>query len=163
MPTPTLTASTRFTDQAVTKLYYLPSIAATNLTPTRAEMNAGTDLSGEVNDITGWTVTAAQIDTPDMATLFKSSIPGSTDSPKSDITFYTSKTGVDVRTLLPRGTTGYIMFLDGGDIVSNKAEVYPITVTANGVKRTADGKAASKVLVEFAITRQPAQGVVVPA
>lgn len=163
MPTPALTSSTRFTDQAVTKVYYIPSIAASNLTPTRAELTAGTDLTPEINDLAGWTVMALQIDTPDLGSLFKSSIPGATDSPKSDITFYTSKTGVDVRTLLPRGTNGYIGFFDGGDIAANKAEIYPITVTANGVKRTIDGKAASKVVVEFAITRQPAQGVVVPA
>lgn len=162
MPTPTLTASTRFTDQAVTKIYYLPSIAATTLAPTRTELNAGTDVSGEVNTLKGWTVQAAQIVTEDLTNPFEAKIPGSTTAPDSSITFYTSKTGNDIRTLLPRGTAGYICFLDGGDVTGNKMEVYPVTVTANGVERSVNGSAASKVEVMFAITRTPAQNISVP-
>jgi len=163
MPTPALTASTRFTDQAVTKVYYLPTIAAANLTPTRAELNAGTDLSGEINDLSGWTVEGAQIDTPDMLNLFQSRIPGSTSSPDSSITFYSSKSGVDVRALLPRNTTGYICFMDGGDIAANKMETYPVTVTSVGIMRTATGGEATKVQISFSITRQPGQSLAIPA
>lgn len=163
MPTPAITASTRFTDQATTVVYWLPSIAATNLTPTRLEMNAGTNLTPELNDLSGWTIESEQIDTQSMAESFRSRIPGSTSSPDSSITFYTSKTGNDVRVLLPRGTSGYVMFCDGGDVSGYKAEVYPVTVTSNGVMRSATAQDASKVEVGFSITRQPAQGVTVPA
>ena len=162
MPTPLLTSSTRYTDQATTKVYFIPSIAATTLAPTRAELNAGTDITGEIHALKGWTVKAAQIVVEDMANPFESKIPGSTQAPDSSITFYTSKTGNDVRTLLPRGTSGFIGFLDGGDVTGNKMEVYAVTVTANGVMRDPTGKAASAVDVEFAITKTPAQGVSVP-
>ena len=162
MPTPLLTASTRFTDQATTKIYWIPSIAATTLAPTRAELNAGTDVSGEVNGLKGWTVQAAQIVTEDLANPFEAKIPGSTTAPDSSITFYTSKTGSDIRTLLPRGTAGFIGFLDGGDVTGNKMECYPVVVTANGVERSVNGSAASKVEVMFAITKTPGQNISVP-
>jgi len=163
MATPTITAATRFTDQSNTKIYYIPTIAATNLTPTRTEMNAGTDLSPQINDIKGWTVTSNLIETPDLGTSFVSKIAGSTVSADSALTFYTSKNGTDVRSVLPRGTTGYIAMLDGGDTPGNKMEVYPVTVTSNGVIRTAQGKDASKVQIDFAITAVPGQQLTVPA
>ena len=163
MAPPNLTASTRFTDNATTVVYFVPTIAATNLVPTRAELNAGTNLSVEINDLKGWTVQSDLIDVQSLSESFQSKIAGTLSSPDSSLTFYTSKNGSDVRSLLPRGTTGYIVFCDGGDLGGNKAEVYKIQVTANGVMRTIDGKDASKVEVQFAITSPPAQNVTLPA
>ena len=162
MPTPALVSSTRFTDQATTKVYWIPSIAATSLAPTRTELNAGTDVTGEIAALAGWRVSANQIVVEDMGNPFESKIPGSTTAPDSSITFYTSKTGNDIRNLLPRGTTGNIGFLDGGDVTGNKMEVYPVTVTSNGVERDPTGKAPSKVMVGFAITKTPGQNISVP-
>lgn len=158
-----LTKSTRYTDQATTVVYFLPTIASTDLVPTRTEMDAGTDLSIEINDISGWTVESDQIDTQSLGETFTSQIPGSTSSPDSDLTFYTSRDGADVRALLPRNTTGFVMFCDGGDVPGNIAEVYPVTVTSVGVMRTSDGSEASKVKISFSVTREPAQGVTIPA
>ena len=163
MPTPLATAATRFTDNATSVVYFVPSIAATNLTPTRAELNAGTNIGVDLNDLDGWSIEADQIDTQALNDAFRTKIPGSLQSPDSSLTFYTSKNGTDIRALLPRGTSGYVMFLDGGDIAGNKAEVYPVTVTSNAVMRTMQGKEAAKVKVGFAITRTPGQNIVVPA
>lgn len=163
MPTPKITASTRYTSLATTKCYFLPAIAATNLTPTRAEMNAGTDLSRELNDWSGWTVTGNDIATPDLETPFESNIPGKTTAEQSSLTLYASKNGVDVRTLLPRNATGFIMFCDGGDVANNKADVYPVQVKSNGKMRSLAGDAADKIQVQFSITREPAENVTIPA
>jgi hypothetical protein len=162
MPTPAITASTRYFDAGTTKVYYLPSVAATNLTPTRAEMNAGTDLSPEVQDLNGWSVMSGLIDTPDLATTFTGNIPGRTSSPESSITFYASSNGVDVRALLPRGTSGYIMWCDGGDVGGNKGDVFPVRVRAIPKKRSV-GEDATTIEVQFAITRQPAENITIPA
>lgn len=162
MPTPAITASTRYINPGVTKCYYLPSIAATNLTPTRAEMNAGTDLSREISDINGWVVAGNDVETPDLATTFTGVIPGRTKADSSSITFYASTTGVDVRALLPRTTAGYIMWLDGGDVAGQKADVFPIRVRSNGKPRTT-GEDAAKIVVECSITSQPAENVTIPA
>ena len=163
MAPPNLTTSTRFTDNATTVIYFVPTIAATNLVPTRAELNAGTNLSVEINDLNGWMVQSDLIDVQSLSEAFQSKIAGTLSSPDSSLTFYTSKNGSDVRSLLPRGTTGYVVFCDGGDIGGNKAEVYPVEVTSNGIMRTIDGKDASKIEVGFAITRPPAQAVTLPA
>lgn len=163
MATPVITASTRYIDPAVTKCYYVPTIAAANLTPTRVELNAGTDLSPQVADWSGWTVTSNLVDTPDLGTTFTSKITGRTESADSSLTMYASKNGVDVRALLPRLTTGYIVFMDGGDIAANKCAVYPVTVSSCSLVRTVSGTEAAKVMVQFAITAQPGENLTVPA
>lgn len=162
MATPAITASTRYFDRGTTRCYFLPAVAASNLTPTRAEMNAGTDLSNEISDINGWSVAAEQIDTPALGTVFTGSIPGGTSAPESSITFYASSNSVDVRALLPRATVGYIMWLDGGDVPGNKADVYPIRVKSVPKMRSL-GNEASKLEVQFSVTREPGENVTVPA
>lgn len=169
MPTPAITTSIRYMDVGATRVYYLPAIAATTLVPTRAEMNAGTNLSPELADWSGWMLDAELLDTQNMGQGFKSEIPGSLSSPPCSFTFYSSKNGIDVRTVLTRLASGFIMILDGGDITANKAEVWPITVASVSVDRgtlsadSAGADAASRIRVVFAITAQPAQGVTVPA
>ena len=162
MPTPAITASTRYINPGVTLCYFLPSVAAANLTPTRAEMDAGTNLSREISDINGWVVSSSVADAPDLATTFTGQIPARTSAAASSITFYASSTPVDARNPLPRGTTGYIMWLDGGDVVNRKADVFPIRVTSNGKPRTT-GEDPAKIVVECSISTQPAENVTIPA
>lgn len=163
MPTPLLTASTRYTDQPITRVYWVPSIAATNLTPTRLELNAGTDVTNEVNDLSGWNIQGEQIDTQSMGESFRSRIPGSISADDSDLTFYASTTGNDIRALTPRGTSGFIAWMDAGDIAGQKMEVFPVTVTSVALIRTATGQEATKIQVMYSITRQPGQNLTIPA
>lgn len=162
MPTPQITASTRYINPGTTLCYYLPAIASASLVPTRPEMDAGTNLSREISDISGWTVASNVVDAPDLATTFTGQIPGRTSAPSSSISFYASSTTVDVRALLPRGTTGYIMWLDGGDVAGRKADVFPIRVTSNGKPR-GTGEESAKIVVECAVATQPAENVTIPA
>ncbi|WP_116042253.1 hypothetical protein [Amycolatopsis palatopharyngis] len=161
MAAPAITASTRYFDPETTKVYYVASIASKSA-PTRLELNAGTDLSPEVADITGWNVTGEQIPTPDLGALFTSQIPGRTTSDDSSLTFYADKAGVDVRGTLPRGTNGFIVWLDGGDTANNKMDVYPIRVRSNGKMRSLSNEAA-RIQIQFSITSEPAENVTVPA
>jgi len=170
MPTPAITASTRYFDVAITRVYYLPVIAASTLVPTRTEMNNGINLTPELNDLSGWVVDAEFFDTQNINTPFRTKAPGVLSTPDSTLTFYTSKTGVDVRASLPPGTTGYIMFLDGGDVAANRAEVYPVTVAAVNVLRSSGNtiggtgtNGPARVTIKFAITAAPNQNVTVPA
>lgn len=163
MPTPVLSSATRYTDLATSKIYWIPSIAATNLTPTRAELNAGTDVTGEVNDLSGFTVEGENIDTQSMGEEFRSVIPGATSAPDSSITYYASKTGTDIRALNPRGTSGNLGFMDGGDVAGQKMEVYPVTVTSVGVIRSVVGGDATKVMINYSVTKKPGQGITIPA
>src|SRR5689334_18895336 len=114
MAAPAITASIRYTSRGSTKVYWVATIA-NYLSPTRSELNAGTDLSPQLMDSSGWTVKSNQIDTPDAATRFTSKIPGSIDAEDSTLTMYASKNGVDARALMPQDTVGYIVLLFGGD------------------------------------------------
>lgn len=161
MATPQITASTRYFDVGTTKVYFLPACAAPE-SPTRSEMNAGTDLSREIAEIDGWSVSSNQIQTPDFATRFVSQIAGRIEASDSSLTFYASENSIDVRALLPRDTDGFIMWLDGGDTPGNKCDVYPVTVTSVSKMRSA-GAEAARIQVGFSITREPAEDVTVPA
>lgn len=163
MSSPTsLPKSNRYFDPSVTKCYYLPTVAATTLIPTRAEMTAGTDLSNEIADLDGWNTESDQIETPDLGTLFTGKIQGRTSIDDSSLTFHADKTGEDVRGVLPRGTEGYIMWCDGGDVTGNIAAVYPVVVTSVGMQRSVDDDNA-RITVTFSITREPNELVTVPA
>lgn len=171
MPTPSIVASTRYFDVAVTRIYYLSLIASPLLVPTRAEMNAGLNLTPEIADLSGWVVGVEYFDTQNLNQVFRTKAPGIRTAPDSSLTLYTSKTGVDARATLFPGVTGFIMFLDGGDSVGNRAEVYPITIGSIGILRNTGNDVAnsssilsgSMVQIGFAITGTPNQAVTVPA
>jgi hypothetical protein len=174
MPPPLLTASVRYTDQATSKTYWLPSIAATTLVPTRAEINAGTDLTSELNSYVsataggsstaGWTFTVARINTQPINQAFQTEIAGSLSVADPSLTLYASKNGTDIRALLPAGTPGFVMFCDGGDTAGNKAQVFPVSVAAVSIIRAdVSNKTATKITISFVITGAPAQSVTIPA
>lgn len=161
MPAGNITASTRYARFGVTRVVYALTVS-NYLSPTRGEINAGTDLSNEVSEINGFQVLSGFIDTPDLATSFTPKIIGRTTSDDSSVTMYASVNSVDVRTLLPRGTTGYLMWFDEGDVAARKFDVYPITVGSVAKERSTDD-VASRLIVNVAITRVPAENVTVPA
>jgi hypothetical protein len=158
---PNITASTRYARFGVTRVVYALTVSNYN-SPTRAEINAGTDLSNEVAEIDGFQVVSGFIETPDLGTSFTSKIAGRTSSDDSSVTMYASVNSVDVRTLLPRGTTGYFMWFDEGDVPGRKFDIYPITV-GSVAKERSTGDDPARLVVSVAITRQPAENVTVPA
>src|SRR5215218_1591868 len=161
MAAPAIVSSTRYARFGVTSVVYALTVS-NYLSPTRAEINAGQDLRNEVAEIAGFQVNAGFIDTPDLATSFTPKIPGRNTADDSSITMYASLNSVDVRGVLPRGTTGYLMWFDEGDVPGRKYDVYPITVGSLAKERSA-GDDPSRIVVSVAITRIPAEGVTVPA
>ena len=162
MPATPLASSVRFFQPEVSKCYFVPTIASASLVYTLAERDAGTDLSDEIADISGWNVTSGTIDTPDLGSRFTGQIGGRTSVDASSITFYGDKAGEDVRTVLPRGTTGYIVWADGGDVTAQPSDVFPVEVTSVGKLRSV-GDQAFQLTVQFAVTREPAEDVAIPA
>lgn len=154
-----LPSSVRYFDVETTKVYWVESIED-KAAPTRTELNAGTDLTGEIADFSGFTVTSEEIETPDMNSLFTSRIGGRTSAEDSSLTMYGDQTGQDVTDLLSRGDNGFVVWLDGGDVAANKMDVYPVRVRAISRQRSLSD--ASRVLVEFSVTSEPAEGVAVP-
>jgi len=162
MPATPIAAVDRFFHRGKTKVYWLTTIAATTFIPTRAELNAGTDLSNEVADWSGWTITSGEIPTPALGTVFTSKIGGALDIEDSSITLYADKEGADARSLMPRDTNGFIVIMDGGDVAANKADSFKVRVRSVGKGRSL-GEEAGTVIVSYSITAEPAENFTVPA
>jgi len=156
-----LPTSTRFFAPEISKVLFATTLASP-ATATRAELTAATDLTGEIADLSGWTVSGGMIDTPDLGSRFTKQIGGRTTVDASSITFYADQAGTDVRTVLPRGTTGYVIFMDGGDVAAQPMDIFPVEVTALGKVRST-GDNALQMTVAFAVTGEPAEDVDIPA
>lgn len=160
MPPSQISAYQGFYQPGVTKIYLVPTMA-NYLTPTRAELNAGLDVTRQVRSIDGFSIEAEQIERPDMANLFVSKIGGRTNAQDSSLTIYTAKDGVDARQTLVQGYAGFVVFLDGGDVTSYKMDVYPVLVIARP-KQRGDSDPMT-IMYQFSITQPPAEDVPVPA
>ncbi|MER7212450.1 hypothetical protein ABT340_35805 [Streptosporangium sp. NPDC000239] len=156
-----ITPANRFFRPGITRCYWVVSIANLNA-PTRSELNAGSDLSKDIADISGWMVSGQKIDTPDLDSRFVSNIPGLTSAQESGVTFYQDQPGVDVRGLMPRDAEGHIVWLDGGDVAGRLMDVFPVRVLSVGKQRTM-GAEAARLVVQFSISAEPAEDVVIPA
>jgi hypothetical protein len=153
----------RFNRKGTTKIYYLPTIAATTLIPTSAEITAGTDYTQQINAIDGWSLENQPIETPDMASTFVSKIGGDDSAADSSITFYEDSTLDDIESDLAKGTSGFIVIFSKGKIAAAKGmDVFPITVVSNSKAYTTDNEAA-KITVQFTITQRPLFNGTVPA
>ncbi|MEW2393069.1 hypothetical protein AB0933_32380 [Streptomyces venezuelae] len=153
----------RFNRKGVSKIYYLPTIASTALLPTNTEITAGTDYTGQINAIDGFSLENSPIETPDMASTFVSKIGGDDSAADSSLTFYEDTTLDDVETDLAKGTSGYIVIFSKGKAEGAKGmDVYPVTVVSNSKAYTTDNEAA-KITVQFTITARPVFNQTVPA
>lgn len=157
-----ITQSQRYINPGVTKIVFADTVTD-KTAPLRAEIDAGTDLTREVQAAEGWNVESNNVETPDLDSEFTGTIPGRTSAEDSSLTFYADETGADARALLPRGTAGYIMIFDGGDVAGHKMRVFPVRVSSVGMPINVEGEDAAVVTVNFAITSVPAENVTVPA
>jgi len=170
MPVTDAPKAQRFFNAGITEILFVPVIAAATLNakdagylkPTAAELGAGIRLSDDVADVAGWNVTSGFIDTPDLGTRYTSRITGRTTSDDSTITFYASEDGQDVRTILPRGTKGFLIVADGGyGAATDTGDVFAIEVGSVGKVRSVSDT-AMQLTVGFAIKQQPAEDVLLP-
>lgn len=155
-----IAAATRFFAPEVTKIVFCVTVANKN-SPTRSEINAGTELANEVSAVNGFTVSSNLIDAPDYGHRFVSKTPGRTEVADSSLVFYQSQNTNDVRSILPRGTTGFILIMWGGDVPTQKMDVFPVTVTSAG--KAIPDNADADITINFAITSVPAEDVTIPA
>ncbi len=159
MPPSPLTATVRYVPPGTRKIYWVTTIA-NYLSPTRGELNAGIDLTAEIAAINGFTVTSGTADTPDLSTRFTAKIPGRITADNSSLVFYASTTSSDVRTVLPRDTAGFAVFLWEGDVTGQRMDIFPAKVTTESVDGNMENP--QQINIEFAITKIPALNVVIP-
>lgn len=153
----------RFNRKGTTKIHYLPTIAATTLIPTTAEITAGTDWTQYIHSIDGWNLENSPIETPDMASTFVSKIEGDDNAADSSLGFYEDSVTDTVETDLAKGTTGYVVIFSKGKTAGSKGmDVFPIKVASNSKTYSTDNEAA-KINVQFVITARPLLNGTVPA
>ena len=153
----------RYTPDELDQWFYVPTVAS-EAAPTVANITAGEEITNVIASVSGFTLTANKVDTPDLGSRFTTSVPGRLSAEDSTIEFYKGDAATDVeeivRALLPRGTDGFIVRVHpvdgakGAIAAATKAEVWPIEVMSNSVANPTPGEAA-KFSVQFSITRQP--------
>lgn len=162
MAAPAISTVDRYWVHGTIKWYFVPSMSNYQA-PTRGELDAGTDLTGEVHSSEGWTTTGEDISTPDGDSTFTGTIPGPITAEESSLTVYADPSGSDVRDLLPRGTSGYMVRLGGGDTSGRKMDVFPVRVKTVGKLMQIGENEAARCQIMFSITREPAEDVTIPA
>jgi len=142
---------------------YICFVIANYLLPTRAELNAGVDISAQIvaGGVTGFSLAGSTSDVPDMGTKFTSTIPGRLTSASNSIDSYLDQGSNDIRSLLPRDTNCYVVWLWDGDVPGRLMDVFPVRVLTQAVDTNTEDPA--KVSIEFAITRIPGISIKVPA
>lgn len=155
----------RYINVETTEIVYVPDIVD-KAAPTRTELDAGTDVTCEVMEMSGFSTTSNQVETPDLCSRYTSSIPGRITAEDSSITFYADREGQAIQTLLPRNEEGFIVIYDTGDQEGANSEVmdvYPVTVMSSSKTRSVDGSSAASIVTQFSITSEPAENVLVPS
>jgi len=113
----------------VRKFYWVVTIA--NIaSPTRGELDAGTDLSPQVVDNTGWTVTSGTVTSQSLVGAALK-LPGAKELADSSIMCRNSRTSTDARTILTIATpptTGYIVVFPEGDTTGYKMNVFNVAI-----------------------------------
>jgi hypothetical protein len=155
-----MTLATRYFQPGTTVVVVVPSVASLASGATRAEINAGTDVSGDVAAINGFGVTSNQIDTPDLGGRFTKRVPGRLVAEDSSMVFYAGVTGADVRTVLTRDQNTYVAIFDGGDVAGRKYDIFKVTV--GSVSKNRELEDAPRITASFTITDY-AENIAVPA
>lgn len=153
-----------------TRRYYYGTTIADISAPTRSELDAMTDLTGEIVDqsIKGFEVTTATVDVPDAGDDFTGQIDGRSKADSSSIGIYLSEDTDDARTLFVAKDNGFVVIFPEGDhdpVVAPshtyKCEVWPVRVLSTPISK--DMGNGGQMNVNFAITKRPALNVPVPA
>ena len=159
MPATPLTPTARYLPLGQRKVYFVTSIANKNA-PTRGELNAGTDLSAELAAPAGWSLQGSTVDVPDMGSTFTSTVPGRRTSPTNDLGIYLDTSSNDVRSLLPQGTNGFVVWFWEGDVTGKRMDVFPVRVVTQA--NDANMEVGATTVISFAVTSLPAIYIVVP-
>lgn len=154
----------KFFRRGISKIYFLPAVADVTgvISPTRAEITAGQDLSPGVSEIAGFQLNNSPIPTPNLAEIFTSQIEGEDTTADSSLTFNDDDTDDDIRTAVAKGTSGFILLLPYGDVPTKRCEVWPVRSTGVNDEWTT-GNDPARFAVGFAVTATPEQNGVIPA
>lgn len=151
----------KFFRRGVSRIHFLPTVSNTSA-PSRAEINAGTNLTSVVNAISGFQLSNSPIPVPNLQDVFTPQINGEDTVSDSTLTFNDDNVSTTVRSALAKGTAGYILLMPYGDVPTRRCEVWPVVSTGFNDEWSVDNTPA-KAVAGFAVTATPTQNAVVPA
>lgn len=160
MSAPEIAASTRYFLPGTTKVLLLDTVANLVTGPTRAEIDAGLDISEEIAAITGFQISGATIATPDLGKRFNGQVNGRLSASDSRLTCYADVTGADIRDEIAIDDEKFVVFMDGGDVPASPMDCYKTSCLSVGRIREIEG--VGRLDVGFSI-RDYSEGLVVPA
>lgn len=160
MAAPPLASSARYVAAGLTRIYWVESIADVHA-PTRSELDAGVDLTGEVAETVGWGVQPGYIDTTGLTSEWETNRPGRSTADGSALMLYADQAGADIRATLRPRAQGNVVILHGGDVLGHLMDVWPAEVASLSQVPDVAGDPAT-VAIEFARPAAPALGVPVP-
>jgi hypothetical protein len=151
----------KFYRRGISEIHFLPAV--TDLAaPTRPQITAGVDLSGDVASIAGFQLSNSPILVPNLRDQFTPQIDGEDTIADSSLTFNDDVDDDAIRTALEKGTVGFLLLLPYGDVPAARAEVWPVKVA--GFNDTWDlGATPAQAVAGFVVTGVPEQNAVVPA
>lgn len=150
----------RYTRRGKSKIHFLPAVAGAS--PTRPEITAGTALTPGIAGVSGFSFEGSLIATPDLDSTFASTIAGEDTAGDSSLTFYDDDTVATLRTLLVKGTAGFIVLFPYGDVATKRCEIWPIVSTGVADEWSA-GNDPARFTAKFGVTAPPNLSAVVPA
>ena len=161
MAAPKAAATSRYINPGTTVCLLVDDISdITN--PTRAEFDAGLDVSEQVAGCTGWLVSGTEAPTPDLGSDFTGSVPGRKTAEQSSIDYWADKSGQDLRDQNEEGKDMHVVWMDGGDVAGYLCDIFPVRVLSQGLTRDVEGSPA-RLPCQYSITRKPARNVVIPS
>lgn len=161
MTAPAIGPVDRYIAAGVTQIYWVGTIAVVS-SPTRVELDAGWDLSGEVADTGGWLATPTFNATTRFSSTYETSKRGILRPEGTSLMLYADRAGDDIRAILATGTAGFIVVFHGGDIAGRLMDVWPVQV-AGVWQPVSIGDDPTQIPVDFAVTSDPRPGLTVPA
>lgn len=161
MTAPAIGSVARYIAAGVTQIYWVGAIAVVTA-PTRLELDAGWDLTGEVADTGGWLAKPTYNDTTRFSATNATSKPGILGTDGTGLMMYADRVGDDIRSLLARNASGFIVVFHGGDVAGRLMDVWPVQVACVWQPINV-GDEPAQIPIDFAVTGEIHPGLVVPA
>jgi hypothetical protein len=163
MAAATLNKTVRYLPPGIRQVYWVPTIANVN-SPTRSELNAGTDLTGEIVDggVSGFSTSPTTVDAPDLGSKITRKVAGRTTLDDSSLMLYADSQSNDARTLFTDGAVGNIVVFPEGDHSGGtyKMQVHPVTVLTSTIDE--DTTKLGQFTVSFAASNAPVKNISIP-
>jgi len=150
----------RFIPNENTWIAFAPTEPAVFDAPKTSELTAATEVTQLVSGL-NFSAQGSAVPTPDLSTLFETSIPGTTTATAS-MDGYRDDVADDLWDLLPRGAKGvvYIARYGGKPAVGDPVEVWPVRVISRTNANMTNNTVAT-FTVTFSVPREPAEDAIV--